>query len=117
MPPIGTDHVIAVTGFRAACGRTGMLATALPAGPGAGVQTTPRVGSGFESRRPGVFLAGLMTAVDSGPSTRFVHGASSFTVPHLADGVRRPLRGGRLSGGLTLPGSRSAHAPPATADR
>ncbi|PJN08310.1 hypothetical protein CG723_28360 [Streptomyces sp. CB01635] len=116
MPPIETDHVIAATGFRASCGRTGMLAPALPAGFGAGAQATPRVGSGFESRRPGVFLAGLMTAADSGPSMRFVHGAS-FTVPQLADGDRRRPRGGRPSGGLTLPGSRSAHAPPATADR
>ncbi|WP_329571760.1 hypothetical protein [Streptomyces sp. NBC_01361] len=97
MPPIETDHVIAATGFRTACGRMGMLAPALRAGLGADAQATPRVGSGFESRRPGVFLAGLMTAADSGPSMRFVHGVS-FTVPHLADGVRRRLRGGRPSG-------------------
>ncbi|WP_326774778.1 hypothetical protein [Streptomyces sp. NBC_01445] len=57
-----------------------------------------------------------MTAADWGPSMRFVDGASS-SVPHLADGVRRRLRGGRPSGGLALPGSRSARAPPATADR
>ncbi|MFH8738180.1 hypothetical protein [Streptomyces sp. NPDC017964] len=53
MPPIETDHVIAVTGFRASCGRTGMLAPVLRAGLGAGAQATPRVGSGFEPRRPG----------------------------------------------------------------
>ncbi|MFH8738179.1 hypothetical protein [Streptomyces sp. NPDC017964] len=47
---------------------------------------------------------------------RFADGASS-TVPHLADGVRRRLRDGRPSRGLALPGSRSARAPPATADR
>ncbi|MGW6404203.1 hypothetical protein [Streptomyces sp. NPDC055134] len=84
MPPFETDHVIAATGFRAACGRMGMRAPALRAGLGADAQATPLVGSGFESRRPGVFLAGLTTAADFG---------------------------------LTLPGSGSAHAPPATADR
>ncbi|WP_405479395.1 hypothetical protein [Streptomyces sp. NBC_00009] len=89
---------------------------ALRAGRGADPHVTPRVGSGFESRRPGLFLAGLMTAADFGPSMRFVHGAS-FTAPHLVAGVVRRLCGGRPSGGLTLPGSRSVHDPSATADR
>ncbi|MEU8483701.1 NAD(P)-binding domain-containing protein [Streptomyces sp. NPDC048641] len=116
LPPFETDHVIAATGFRATYGRMGMLAPALRAGLGADPHATPRVGSGFESRRPGLFLAGLMTAADFGPSMRFVHGAS-FTAPHLVDGVRRRLRGGRPSGGLTLPGSRSAHDPLTAAER
>ncbi|MFE5025548.1 hypothetical protein ACFRAO_19995 [Streptomyces sp. NPDC056656] len=116
VPPFETGHVIAAPGFRAAHGRMGMLAPALRAGLGADAQATPRVGSGFESRRPGVFLAGLMTAAISAPRCAFVHGAS-FTVRHLVDGVRRRPRGGRPSGGLTQLGSSSAHARPATADR
>ncbi|MEU5061051.1 MULTISPECIES: hypothetical protein [unclassified Streptomyces] len=77
---------------------------------------TRRPASGFGSRRPGLFRAGVMAAADVGPSMRFVRGGS-LTVLHLVAGLVRRLRGGRLSGGLTVPGSRPAHGSPATADR
>ncbi|MGW6750780.1 hypothetical protein [Streptomyces sp. NPDC055006] len=74
------------------------------------------VGSGFESRRPGFFLAGLMAAAGFGPSMRFVRGASS-TAPHLAArGVRRSAAGVSWRD-PHCPGARAAHGPPATADR
>ncbi|MFE4682377.1 hypothetical protein ACFRNJ_16280 [Streptomyces sp. NPDC056721] len=74
------------------------------------------VGSGFESRRPGFFLAGLMAAADFGPSMRFVRGASS-TAPHLAAGGVRRSAVGVPWRDSHCPGTRAAHDPPATADR
>ncbi|MER5947669.1 FAD-dependent oxidoreductase [Streptomyces sp. NPDC001904] len=108
-----TDHVIAATGFEASCARMTVLAPRLrnllapsPEGP-------PRVGRGFASAYPGLFLAGLVTAADFGPSMRFVHGAS-YTAPALVDGVERHLGRQPGRGGAVVPGGRR-HAPQAVA--
>ncbi|MEU6662517.1 NAD(P)-binding domain-containing protein [Streptomyces sp. NPDC046821] len=113
-PEFETDHVIAATGFRATYARMGILTPALRAALGPDRHAAPRVGAGFESRVPGLFLAGLTTATDYGPSMRFVHGAT-FTAPRLVRGVRRRLREERPAAGVTLPGSRAAreHVPAA----
>ncbi|NEB76100.1 NAD(P)-binding domain-containing protein [Streptomyces sp. SID14478] len=102
------DHVIAATGFRAGRARMTVLAPGvrdrlapLPDGP-------PRVGRGFASACPGLFLAGLVTAADFGPAMRFVHGAS-YTAPALVDGVEQHLaRRPRPGSPVVPPGRRRA---------
>ncbi|KKZ69137.1 FAD-dependent oxidoreductase [Streptomyces showdoensis] len=91
---VETDHVIAATGFVPSLDRADVLAPGLRdglrrVGPGG----APEVGALFESSRPGLFLAGLLTAPSYGPSMRFVFGAG-YTAGRLVKGVRRRLRGG-----------------------
>ncbi|MCX3062711.1 NAD(P)-binding domain-containing protein [Streptomyces beihaiensis] len=102
-----TDHVIAATGFRADVDRMTVLAPALRARLARHPDGAPRVGHGFASAHPGLFLAGLVTAADFGPAMRFVHGAS-YTAPALVDGVERWLRRRPVvrAGGPAVPAGR-----------
>ncbi|MET7696665.1 NAD(P)-binding domain-containing protein [Streptomyces sp. NPDC005485] len=98
-----TEHVIAATGFRPSCERLGLLAEELRRGLVAEADGSPRVGRGFESSWPGLFMAGLVTASGFGPAMRFVHGAS-FTAGTLVRGVRRRLHASPASGRIPAPG-------------
>lgn len=88
---VETEHVIAATGFVPDLGRLGLLDASLR-----GTLRTvrgsraPVVSPRFESARPGLFFAGLLTAPSFGPAMRFVHGAS-FTAGRLLQGVQRRL--------------------------
>ncbi|MGW3649063.1 NAD(P)-binding domain-containing protein [Streptomyces sp. NPDC000878] len=97
-----TEHVIAATGFRATTDRLGLLDAQLAGGMGALADGSSVVGRHFESSYPGLFLAGLVTASGFGPAMRFVHGAT-FTAETLVRGVRRRLRAGVGSRGVTVP--------------
>lgn len=91
---VETDHVIAATGFVPSLDRAGVLAPGLRDGlRRVGAGGAPEVGALFESSRPGLFLAGLLTAPSYGPSMRFVFGAG-YTAGRLVKGVRRRLRTG-----------------------
>ncbi|WP_370414600.1 FAD-dependent oxidoreductase [Streptomyces fradiae] len=99
---VETDHVIAATGFVPSLDRADVLAPELrdglrrvgAGGSGAGgAGGAPEVGALFESSRPGLFLAGLLTAPSYGPSMRFVFGAD-YTAGRLVKGVRQRLRAG-----------------------
>ncbi|MFD8572932.1 FAD-dependent oxidoreductase [Streptomyces sp. NPDC059639] len=100
-----TDHVIAATGFEASCARMTVLAPRVRNLLAPNPEGAPRVRRGFESAYPGLFLAGLVTAADFGPSMRFVHGAT-YTAPALVDGVERHLGRQPLRGGPVVPGGR-----------
>ncbi|WP_413757310.1 NAD(P)-binding domain-containing protein [Streptomyces sp. MMBL 11-3] len=102
-----TGHVIAATGFRATRERLGLLAADVRADLAVSPDGSPYVGREFESSRPGLFLAGLVTASSFGPAMRFVHGAS-FTARTLVRGVRRRLRTGPAP--LPVPGARERRA-------
>ncbi|MEU8621375.1 FAD-dependent oxidoreductase [Streptomyces sp. NPDC048623] len=87
-----TDHVVAATGFVPSLDRADVLAPEIRDGlrrvsPGG----APEVRALFESSRPGLFLAGLLTAPSYGPSMRFVFGAD-YTAGRLVKGVRQRLR-------------------------
>ncbi|MFF5756252.1 FAD-dependent oxidoreductase [Streptomyces longwoodensis] len=97
-----TEHVIAATGFRATLDRLALLSPELRADLATTAGGAPVVGHAFETTRPGLFLAGLITAPAFGPSMRFVHGAT-FTARTLLRGVRRHLRGSRPSGTAHVP--------------
>ncbi|GAB7108510.1 hypothetical protein JCM4814A_68240 [Streptomyces phaeofaciens JCM 4814] len=99
---VTTGHVIAATGFRATRDRLGLLSDELRDSLATAADGSPRVGRDFESSRPGLFLAGLLTAAAFGPAMRFVHGAS-FTADTLVRGVRRRLRTGVPGGTLPAP--------------
>ncbi|MFD7323904.1 NAD(P)-binding domain-containing protein [Streptomyces sp. NPDC059875] len=87
-----TDHVIAATGFAPSLGRAEVLTPELRASlRTVGAGGAPEVGALFESSRPGLFLAGLLTAPSYGPSMRFVFGAD-YTAGRLVRGVRQRLR-------------------------
>ncbi|MFE1382660.1 FAD-dependent oxidoreductase [Streptomyces sp. NPDC058740] len=91
---VETDHVIAATGFVPSLDRAEVLAPVLRDGlRRVGVGGAPEVGALFESSRPGLFLAGLLTAPSYGPSMRFVFGAG-YTAGRLVKGVRQRLRAG-----------------------
>ncbi|MFJ4712651.1 FAD-dependent oxidoreductase [Streptomyces sp. NPDC088785] len=104
-----TDHVIAATGFEASCARMTVLAPRVRALLAPRPESAPRVGRGFASDCPGLFLAGLVTAPDFGPAMRFVHGAT-YTAPALVDGVERYLGRQPSRGGPVVPAGRR-HAP------
>ncbi|TDC80170.1 NAD(P)-binding domain-containing protein [Streptomyces hainanensis] len=103
-----SGHVIAATGFVPDLRRLGILDPALRDGlrtvRGTGA---PELSGGFESSRPGLFFAGLLTAPSFGPSMRFVHGAS-FTAPRLVRGVRQRLGGRRWPVRVPRPAARAA---------
>ncbi|MFZ4155644.1 NAD(P)-binding domain-containing protein [Streptomyces pseudogriseolus] len=86
-----TEHVIAATGFRATVDQLTLLAPELRSTLATAIDGSPVVGRNFESSRPGLFLAGLLTTSAFGPAMRFVHGAT-FTAPALVRGVCRRLR-------------------------
>ncbi|MFE5487459.1 NAD(P)-binding domain-containing protein [Streptomyces sp. NPDC056527] len=87
-----TDHVIAATGFTPSLARAEVLAPELRGSiRTVGTGGAPEVGALFESSRPGLFLAGLLTAPSYGPSMRFVFGAD-YTAGRLVRGVRQRLR-------------------------
>ncbi|MFI7388385.1 NAD(P)-binding domain-containing protein [Streptomyces sp. NPDC049813] len=106
-----TDHVIAATGFQATRERMTVLAPGLRHLLAERPEDTPRVGRGFESACPGLFLAGLVTTPDYGPAMRFVHGAT-YTAPALIDGVERYLARLPRRGGPVVPvGRRQTRVP------
>ncbi|MHC3470368.1 FAD-dependent oxidoreductase [Streptomyces sp. 7R007] len=98
-----TDHVIAATGFTATRDRLTVLAPDLRAALTTTACGSPRVTSAFESSRPGLFLAGLITAPDFGPAMRFVHGAA-YTAETLVRGVRHRLHTGGMGAAIPAPG-------------
>ncbi|WP_405934762.1 NAD(P)-binding domain-containing protein [Streptomyces longwoodensis] len=104
-----TEHVIAATGFRATLDRLALLSPGLRAGLATTADGAPVVGHTFETTRPGLFLAGLITAPAFGPSMRFVQGAG-FTARTLLRGVRRHLHGSRPSGTVHVPVGRDLRA-------
>ncbi|WP_110945450.1 NAD(P)-binding domain-containing protein [Streptomyces avicenniae] len=88
------DHVVAATGFEPDLRRLRLL----DAGLREELRTVrgtwaPDLDAGFESSRPGLFFAGLLTAPVFGPSMRFVHGAT-YTAARLVAGVRRRMDAG-----------------------
>ncbi|MEU7030088.1 FAD-dependent oxidoreductase [Streptomyces sp. NPDC046275] len=96
---VETDHVIAATGFVPSLDRADVLAPGLRRElRRVGAGGAPEVGALFESSRPGLFLAGLLTAPSYGPSMRFVFGAG-YTAGRLVKGVRQRLRAGAGRGG------------------
>ncbi|MFI8518462.1 FAD-dependent oxidoreductase [Streptomyces sp. NPDC085481] len=101
-----TDHVIAATGFVPSLDRADVLAPELRGAlRRVGAGGAPEVGALFESSRPGLFLAGLLTAPSYGPSMRFVFGAG-YTAGRLVKGVRQRLRAtGRGAGRVGRPRS------------
>ncbi|MFI7274037.1 NAD(P)-binding domain-containing protein [Streptomyces sp. NPDC049879] len=91
---VEADHVIAATGFDPDLRRLRVL----DAGLREELRTVrgtwaPELDAGFESSRPGLFFAGLLTAPVFGPSMRFVHGAT-YTASRLVAGVRRRMDAG-----------------------
>ncbi|MFJ9039987.1 NAD(P)-binding domain-containing protein [Streptomyces sp. NPDC102406] len=104
-----TDHIIAATGFQATCARMTLLAPGVRHRLAQRPDETPRVGRGFQSAHPGLFLAGLVTTPDYGPAMRFVHGAS-YTAPALVDGVQRYLTRQHRRGSAVVPLGRQ-HTP------
>jgi hypothetical protein len=97
-----TEHAIAATGFTADLRRIRLLDPALcDALRTVGNSRAPKLTPRFESHRPGLFFAGLLTAPSFGPAMRFVYGAS-FTAARLVDGVRRRL-GRRRTAGIPYP--------------
>ncbi|GAA2349325.1 NAD(P)-binding domain-containing protein [Streptomyces kunmingensis] len=118
MEDFETDHIIAATGFQATCARMTLLAPGVRHMLTRRPEDTPRVGRGFESAYPGLFLAGLVTTPDYGPAMRFVHGAS-YTAPSLVDGVERYLTRRNWRRGPVVPMGRR-HTPepvPVPSDR
>ncbi|MGW2828111.1 NAD(P)-binding domain-containing protein [Streptomyces sp. NPDC001286] len=111
-----TDHVIAATGFTATCDRLALLSPDLRATLARTACGSPRVTAGFESSRPGLFLAGLITAPDFGPAMRFVQGAT-YTAETLVRGVRRRLRAGGTGAVIPAPGRGGRSEAPAGARR
>jgi thioredoxin reductase len=109
-----TGHVIAATGFRPTRERLGLLPADVRADLAVSPDGSPCVDREFESSRPGLFLAGLVTASAFGPAMRFVHGAS-FTARTLVRGVRRRLRTGAAP--LSVPGARERQEVLGTAGR
>ncbi|RKN43176.1 NAD(P)-binding domain-containing protein [Streptomyces hoynatensis] len=92
---VETEHVLAATGFVTDLRRLEILDPSLRhAVRKVRGTTAPELTAGFESSRPGLFFAGLLTAPSFGPSMRFVHGAT-FTAGRLVRGVGRRLGGGR----------------------
>ncbi|WP_419096038.1 hypothetical protein [Streptomyces sp. B6(2022)] len=67
-----------------------------------GAGGAPEAGALFESSRPGLFLAGLLTAPSYGPSMRFVLDAE-YAAGRLVRGVRRRLRTGARGGAAGRP--------------
>lgn len=100
-----TDHIIAATGFRASRERMTVLAPRVRNMLAPRPDDAPRVGSGFASAYPGLFLAGLVTASAFGPAMRFVHGAT-YTAPALVDGVERHLKLRPRGSGAAVPAGR-----------
>ncbi|WP_372344218.1 NAD(P)-binding domain-containing protein [Streptomyces sp. KL116D] len=105
-----TDHVIAATGFEADCARMTVLAPRVRSVLARSAGGSPRVGRGFASSYPGLFLAGLVTAADFGPAMRFVHGAT-YTAPTLVDAVERHLARRPRQGGPVVPRGREHQGP------
>lgn len=101
---LGTEHVIAATGFRVHRDRLGMLSAELRGTLAALPDGSPAIGRGFESSHPGLFFAGLTTASGFGPSMRFVQGAT-YTAAALVQGVRRRLRSTPARGRVPVPSS------------
>ena len=89
---VDTEHVIAATGFVPDLARLPMIDARLRGELRRVGETgrAPELNSRFESSRPGLFFAGLLTAPSFGPSMRFVYGAS-FTAERLVRGVKRRL--------------------------
>ncbi|MBK3630061.1 NAD(P)-binding domain-containing protein [Streptomyces sp. MBT49] len=97
-----TEHVIAATGFKATRDRLTLLSGELRGSLATVPDGSPAVGRDFESSRPGLFLAGLVTAAGFGPAMRFVYGAA-FTAGTLVRGVRRRLHTGVPVGAIPAP--------------
>ncbi|TDC09405.1 dimethylaniline monooxygenase [Streptomyces sp. 8K308] len=115
---VEAGHVIAATGFVPDLRRLRILDPVVrDALRTVGGTRAPELSGGFESSRPGLFFAGLLTAPSFGPAMRFVHGAS-FTAGRLVRGVRQRLGGRRWP--VRLPGparARAATAPEPVAAR
>ncbi|WP_267243127.1 NAD(P)-binding domain-containing protein [Streptomyces sp. PR69] len=104
-----TGHVIAATGFTPDLGRLKLLDEALRSSLATvGASRTPALSAHFESSRPGLFFAGLLTAPSFGPAMRFVHGAS-FTARRLTTGLRRRLPGRTAPVRLPHPAPPASH--------
>jgi cation diffusion facilitator CzcD-associated flavoprotein CzcO len=79
------DHVLAATGYRVDVDSIGFLDRALRERVDR-FQGFPLLNATFESSAPGLFFAGLSSAVTFGPLMRFVCG-TDFAAPRVARGV------------------------------
>ncbi|MEZ0112167.1 thioredoxin reductase [Catenulispora sp. EB89] len=87
---LGTDHVIAATGFDVDVRKLTMLGEELR-GQVRGMRGSdgpPVLGAGFNSSVPGLFVVGLASAATFGPSMRFVFG-SEFAARTVAPRLPR----------------------------
>ncbi|MEU5207640.1 NAD(P)-binding domain-containing protein [Streptomyces sp. NPDC020742] len=112
---VGTDHVVAATGFTLDLGRLLLLHPRVRTG----LRTVdgsraPELGPGFEASWPGLFFAGPLTAPSFGPSMHAVYG-TAFTAARLLRGVQRRLgdRRGDRRGALAIPRPARDSAPTA----
>jgi FAD-dependent urate hydroxylase len=87
---IEVDHLIAGTGFRVDIGRLTFLSEGLQAGI-ATVNRYPVVARDGMSSVPGLYFAGVPTAVSLGPSVRFISGTHN-TARYIARSVSRSSR-------------------------
>ena len=92
---VEADHVIAGTGFRVDVAKLPFLSAEIQAALKKRINL-PLVNRAGESSVPGLYFAGINTAVSLGPGVRFISGTHS-AVPHLAKSVgRRAHRGTSL---------------------
>jgi thioredoxin reductase len=79
---LGTDHVIAATGYKVDLRRLAFLSPKMRAGIRS-VEQTPILSSAFESSIPGLYFVGAASANSLGPVARFAFGAG-FTSRRLS---------------------------------
>jgi len=98
---LGTDHVIAATGYKVDLHRLQFLSPAVRAGIRS-VEDTPVLSSSFESSIPGLYFVGAASANSLGPLARFAFGAG-FTSRRLSrrlvqSRLRKFVRGISMAG-------------------
>jgi cation diffusion facilitator CzcD-associated flavoprotein CzcO len=101
---LGTDHVIAATGYKVDLHRLQFLSPAVRAGIRS-VEDTPVLSSSFESSIPGLYFVGAASANSLGPLARFAFGAG-FTSRRLSSRLaqsrlRKFVRGISMAGSET----------------
>jgi thioredoxin reductase len=89
---VEADHVIAGTGFRVDVAKLNFLSEGIQAALRKRINC-PLVNRGGESSVPGLYFAGVNTAVSNGPGVRFISGTHG-TSAHLARSVARRARRG-----------------------
>jgi thioredoxin reductase len=93
---VEADHVIAGTGFRVDVARLSFLSDGIQENLRKRINC-PLVNRASESTVPGLYFAGVNTAVSHGPGVRFISGTHG-TAAHLARSVARRGRQGASNG-------------------